>query len=319
MKKLLKLFLILVLIAVICAATFYTYISIDGIPKYPELVKDPGITIQGDSLMIANGERLASMLCVECHMNRVTNILSGEHMPDAAAFGNIYSANITQDRENGIGNWTDGQLIYFLRTGVKPNGNYAPPYMPKFAHMSDDDLYNVIAWLHSDDPRVKATTTPTIKPEPNFLAKFLSHVAFKPLPYPDKKIVAPDTADHVAYGKYVVQGKIECFACHSASFKTMNILEPEKSEGYMAGGNPIPDADGKIIFSANLTPDEETGIGNWTEAQFINALKYGLRPDATVNRYPMVPYTRMTDYEAKCVYAYLKTLAPVKNPIARNF
>jgi hypothetical protein len=184
--------------------------------------------------------------------------------------------------------------------------------------MSDYDLHSVIAWLRSDDARLNATVVATIKSETNFLAKFLCHVAFIPLPFPEKEIIAPVTADHVAYGKYVVQGKIECFACHSATFKTMNILEPEKSEGYMAGGNPIPDADGKIVFRANLTPDSETGVGKWTEDEFVKALKYGMRHNGTTNRYPMVTYSRITDYEARCVFAYLKTLPPVKNPIKRT-
>jgi len=318
MKKILKILAILIVIVIVIIGAFALYINIDGIPKYPKLVKDPGITVHGDSAMLVNGERLASMLCVECHLNRETNVVSGQYMPDVATFGKAYSANITQDKQYGIGSWTDGQLIYFLRTGVKPNSHYAPPWMPKFVHMSDYDLQSVITWLHSDDPRLKASHEATVPSQPNFLAKFLAHVAFKPLPYPDHAITSPDTADHVAYGKYIVQGKIECWACHSASFKTLNIMEPDKTPGYMAGGNPIPDQEAKIVFSANLTPDDSTGIGSWTEEQFVKALKFGQRPDGTTNRYPMVPYSRMTDSEAKDIFAYLKTLAPVKNKIERN-
>jgi hypothetical protein len=258
------------------------------------------------------------MLCVQCHLNPEDNLLTGTHLPDVASFGDIYSANITKDPQYGIGSWTDGQLIYFLRTGVKPSGQWAPPYMPKFVHMSDYDLQSVIAWLRSDDPRIKASNQPSTASKPDFLAKFLSLVAFKPVPYPDHPITAPDSNDLAAYGEYIVTGKIECWACHSASFKTLNIEEPTKTPGYMAGGNSIPDRQGKIVVSANLTPDEATGIGTWTEDQFIKALKFGIRPDGTTNRYPMVPYTRMTDHECQCIFAYLKTLPPVHNQIQRN-
>jgi len=319
MKKILKILGVLILIAVVVIGAIALYIDISGIPKYPELVKDPGITVKGDSAMLMNGERLASMLCVQCHLNKETNMLTGQYLPDIAQFGKAYSANITQDKEHGIGNWTDGQIVYLLRTGVKKNGDYAPPWMPKFVHMSDYDMQSVIWWLHSSDPRVQPSQVATIKPEPNFLAKFLTHVAFKPLPYPDHPINAPDTNDHVAYGKYIVQGKIECWACHSASFKTLNPLEPEKTPGYMAGGNPIPNEQGKIIYSANLTPDDSTGIGNWGEMDFIKALRYGIRPDGTTNRYPMVPYSRMYDWEARDIFAYLKSLPPVSNKVHRTF
>ena len=318
MKKILKYLGILIAIVVLGAGAFALYINIDGIPTYPKLVKDPGITLKGDSAMLEIGERLASMLCGQCHLNRETGVLTGQYMPDVAQFGKTYSANITQDKTYGIGARTDGEILYLLRTGVKWNGDYLPPWMPKFVHMSDYDLQSVIWWLRSDDPRLKATPEAATKSQPNFLAKFLTHVAFKPLPYPDLEITAPDTSDHVAYGKYIVQGKIECWACHSASFKTLNIMEPGKTPGYMAGGNPIPNEEGKIIYSANLTPDDSTGIGKWSEEEFVKALRFGMRPDGTTNRYPMVPYSRMYDWEARAIFAYLKSLPPVHNPIQRT-
>jgi hypothetical protein len=304
MRKLLKITGILLVVIVILVLGFVSFIEIRGIPSYPQLVKDPGISVPHDSAMIVNGERLASMLCAECHLNQQDHLLTGAPMPDAGAFGDIYSANITQDKQYGIGGWTDGQLLYFLRTGVKPGGQFAPPYMPKFVHMSDYDLESVVAWLRSDDARLKASNQPSTPPKPDFLGKFLCFVAFKPVPYPDHTIHAPDSNDLVAYGKYIVTGKIECWTCHSASFKT--------------GGNPIPDRQGNIVYSANLTPDPQTGIGSWTEDQFAKALKYGIRPDGTTNRYPMVPYTRMTDHECQCIFAYLNSLTPVHNEVKRN-
>lgn len=318
MKKLITYIGIIILILALGAGAFALYIEIDGIPSYPKLVRDPGITVSGDSAMLRNGERLGSLLCAQCHMNPETNVLTGQYMADIAQFGKVYSANITQDKTHGIGGWTDGELIYLLRTGVKKNGDYLPPWMPKFVHLSDYDLHSIIWWLRSDDARLKATPVAATKSVPNFLAKFLTHAAFKPLPYPEQPIVAPDSNDAVAYGKYIVQGKIECWTCHSASFKTLNILEPQKSPGYMAGGNAIPDMEGKIIYSANLTPDDETGIGRWKEEEFVKALRFGIRPDGTTNRYPMAPYTRMTELEAKAIFAYLKSLPPVHNPIQRT-
>jgi len=150
------------------------------------------------------------------------------------------------------------------------------------------------------------------------MTKFLCTVAFKPLTYPDKPTFAPDTSNHVALGKYLATAKIECFACNSGSFRTMNIEVPEKSEGYMAGGNPIPGHGGMLITSANLTPNKKTGIGSWTADQFVRAVKYGNRPDGTSNREPMPPFANMTDQEAHAVFAYLNTLPPVSNKVERT-
>src|SRR6478672_6353354 len=107
MKKILKIIGIILLVIVVAIGAFALYINVDGIPKYPKLVKDPGITVKGDSAMLMNGERLASMLCVNCHLNAETNVLTGDFLPDQAGFGKIHSANITQDQTYGIGKWTD--------------------------------------------------------------------------------------------------------------------------------------------------------------------------------------------------------------------
>jgi hypothetical protein len=316
MKLLLRIIGFLVLLVIVGALGFFLFIEIRGIPKFE--AKVPDVKIKPDSAMVANGGRLAKMLCKECHYNPATGKLSGAFMPDAASFGKIWSRNITQDKENGIGDWSDGQIMYLLRTGIKRDGNYAPPYMVKLVHMSDYDVKSIISWLHSNDPLVQPASNPDTTSQPNFLAKFLCFVAFKPVPYPTEEIKGPDTTNMVEYGKYVVNGKIECWACHSKSFSAMNIEQPTLTEGYMGGGNPIPDIHGNTVISANLTPDLETGIGNWTEEQFIKAVKFGIRPDGSTNRYPMTPFTLMTDYEAKCILAYLKTLKPIKNKIERN-
>jgi hypothetical protein len=54
------------------------------------------------------------MLYVECQLNKETNVVSGQCMPDVATFGKAFSANITQYKKNGIGNWTYGQILYLL-------------------------------------------------------------------------------------------------------------------------------------------------------------------------------------------------------------
>jgi cytochrome c1 len=72
------------------------------------------------------------------------------------------------------------------------------------------------------------------------------------------------------------------------------------------------------MYSRNLTMDEETGLGSWTEAQFVTALKHGQLPNGQpALRQPMAPYSSLTDSEAKAIFAYLKTVPKIKNKVER--
>src|SRR5262245_20225661 len=153
------------------------------------------------------------MLCVACHMDTDTGKLSGHRMPDLPPqFGAAFSGNITQDRETGIGAWTDGEIAYLLRTGIKRDGSYAPPWMVKLPNLADEDLKDIIAFLRSDDPLVAPVRHATPPSEPSFLTKFLSRVAFKPLPWPEQPIARPDPGDPVAVGRYLVNAHAQCFS-----------------------------------------------------------------------------------------------------------
>lgn len=313
MKRIFKILGILIGLGVLILAGGATYIQVTGIPTYK--VDPPDLKVTADSLMIVEGKRLATMVCSKCHMAS-TGRLEGHAMIDLPAqFGKAWTANITRDTKYGAGRYTDGELAYFLRTGIKRDGNYAPPWMPKFPHLSDYDLHSVIAYLRSDAPELDPVAKAQPPCQPSFLAKFLSHVAFKPLPFPEKPVLAPPTTDKVAYGKYLCTAKVECFSCHSPSFETTNIMEPEKTPGYFSGGNAMPNLEGEIILTRNLTPDKETGLGNWTEEQFIKAVRFGQRDNKPALRYPMEPFPPLTDEEASAIWAYLQTIPPVSHDI----
>jgi cytochrome c2 len=253
LKKLLKRGAIALSVAIAAALALALYVQADGVPRYDRPVPDTR-TVVVTPERVAQGARLASLLCAGCHENQETHRFTGKHMSDLPAeLGVAYSKNITQHPTKGIGRWTDGELRYFLRTGVRPDGQYVPPYMIKLPHTSDEDLDAIIAFLRSDDPRIASADVDAVgTTKPSFLVKALSHVAFKPLPYPKNAVVAPPKSDAVGYGRYLVF-TLDCYGCHSADFKTMNVLEPEKTPGFMAGGNSFPIAGGKLMFSANAT------------------------------------------------------------------
>ncbi|MGY4623830.1 c-type cytochrome [Bradyrhizobium sp. USDA 4486] len=113
---------------------------------------------------------------------------------------------------------------------------------------------------------------------------------------------AEPSPELIAYGKALVEAG-GCAGCHTA--------DPARP---FAGGKRIDTAFG-AVYAPNLTPDRDSGIGAWADADFTRALRYGIAPDGS-NYYPAFPYsyfTRMTKDDTLAIRAYLGTLAPVAN------
>ena len=294
---------------VLLAAAAAAYIHFAGIPSYtPQRVVFP-VDITPER--VARGKRTAQMLCANCHLDPATGALTGHAMTDAPGkFGSISSLNITQDREYGIGDWTDGEIAYLLRTGIARDGRYTPPWMIKLPLLADEDLKDVIAFLRSDDPLVRPMKVPDRAPVPSFFTKLLTRVAFKPLPYPDRPIVAPHPSDRVAFGRYQMVARLDCYSCHSRDFAKQDPLVPENSLGFFGGGIRMTDRGHRPVYTANLTP-HATGLGNWTEEQFRRVLRMGLLPDGRPVRSPMAPKPELTDDEIGAMWAYLRTVPPI--------
>jgi mono/diheme cytochrome c family protein len=319
MKKIFKGLVYLLLGVIWLIIGFVSFLEIRGIPKYAAPSDIPTLKIEVTPERVAEGAKIAEVQCNFCHRS-AEGRLSGRFISDLPpGFGEIHSANITQSKEHGIGNWTDGEIMYFLRTGVRKNGQYAPIYMPKYVHMSDEDMKCVIAFLHSDQPMVQASEIPTVKPKPSFLVKFLSFVAWKPMLYPASPIMQPDTNNVKDYGRYLVLGRYECWSCHSADFKTLNFMDPEKTEGFCQGGNLMYNLEGKKILTANITQDKKTGIGTWMEGDLIRALHKSKNKAGHSLRYPMMPYTALTDAEVHAIWQYLLTVPAKCNEVDRQW
>ncbi|SFE76803.1 c-type cytochrome [Thermoflexibacter ruber] len=316
MKKIIKFVAYFVGSLLLAFVGLLAYVALRGIPSYtPEPVN---LKVEITPERVAHGAKLSSVLCGVCHGND-KNILAGKLLVDIPKeFGTIYAANITQHPQTGIGKWTDGEIARLLRTGVRPDGQYIPNYMPKFVNMSDEDLASIIAYLRSDLPAVQAYDLKQTQSTPSFLVKLLCNFVMKPNPMPQQPIIQPDTTDIVRLGRYLVAGRYDCYPCHSADFTKINEVEPEKSLGYLGGGNMLYNLEGKEMYTANITMDEETGIGTWTEEEFVNTLRYGKRKDGTLLKYPMLPYPVMTETEAKAIFAYLKTVPKIKNQVKKN-
>lgn len=120
----------------------------------------------------------------------------------------------------------------------------------------------------------------------------------------------PDEQDftQIERGRYLaILG--DCAACHTV---------PGSGKAF-AGGRPIETPFGTLL-SPNITPDAETGIGAWSEAEFVNSLRKGTGRNGTAI-YPAMPYvymTKLTTQDALAIRAYLNTIEPVRNAVTSN-
>ncbi|GAB3224651.1 hypothetical protein GCM10027346_05040 [Hymenobacter seoulensis] len=311
MKRGLKIVGVVVAVLLLLAAGVALFIQTRGIPHYDVPALTPR-TVASTPSRVELGEKLVLSTCADCHLNRETQSLSGHELLDIPPeFGRVYAANITQDPNHGIGRWTDAQLVTLLRTGIGPDGRYRV-VMPSFALMSDEDVNSVIAFLRSDNALVKPNATPSKEQEPSFLLKALTNSVMKPTPMPATEVKAPTAENAVAYGRYLVVGRYKCYDCHSKDFKTNNPMEPEKSEGYLGGGNRMLNLEKQEVVTRNITGDPETGIGNWTEEQFARSVKFGMSPKGPL-AYPMPKYSTLSDDEVHAIFAYLQSVPKIKN------
>jgi mono/diheme cytochrome c family protein len=313
MKKILKwsgYALLGIISLLLCVAA---YIQFAPFPIYE--VKAPDLKITADSTRVAEGRRIVLTECVHCHRG-TDGRLSGDLWSNEPSLGKIWSANLTQHPTAGIGSYTDGELAHLMRTGIKRTGRFAGPFM-QFPLMSDEDLASIIVFLRSAAPEVQPSERRQPPSELTFLGKMWLKILVKPLPYPKNPIVAPPTTDKMAYGRYLATAKWSCFQCHSAGFESNNDVEPEKSKGYFGGGNAIADKENIPVLSANISPDKETGIGAWTEAQFGEAVRFGKRPDGKALSHLMPPFSSLTDAEVSALWAYLQTVPPIQNQVQR--
>lgn len=250
----------------------------------------------------ASAEKLAwaekyVMYCAGCHSPNEQLPLAGRDFlaPDPNAgggspppIGNLYARNLTPGGE--LKDWSDGEIIRAIREGVHKSGR-SLIVMPSsiFHNLSDEDAQAIVAYLRSQ---------PAVTPDapPNSLNAL--GAVFLGMLYPEAQTVQPHIAQPVVapprgvtaeWGKYTanISG---CNDCHGANFA-----------GGKAGGPPP---------GPNLT----TLVPNWSEADFVKALRTGVDPKGNKIADEM-PWKQISafasDEDLRALYAYLHALPPL--------
>jgi mono/diheme cytochrome c family protein len=289
MKWLLKWILRLVILIVLAVAALvgYVYYASGREMAKTYTVTVLPLTIPTDAASLTRGQYLVEhvSMCVECHGKD----LGGMVVQDNAAFGKLVSANLTRGR-GGIGaTYTDADFVRTLMHGVRPDGR-SVTFMPSADyHFTEADLGAIIAYVKSVPPVDREPPAMSVGPMARALGLFVdfplapasridhANVAFARLDNP---------SDPVATGNYLVS-TAGCRGCHG----------PE----LLGGSGPPPGG-------ANITP---VGIGEWSEKDFLTALREHKRPSGTTIDDAMPrAYGQMAEDDLHKIFLYLKTVPP---------
>ena len=230
--------------------------------------------------------------------------------------GTVYSTNITQEKETGLGAWSDQQIYDAMVKGIRRDGSRILPVMPyeKYSGMAQDDMKALVAYLRTLKPVKKET--PPLKSSIPF-ARSIGTPLFLTF---FGNFASPPAQAHrsgVERGRYLVDHVSLCGDCHTPR---NSIGVPIRSL-YLAGANKKIGLLGQEV--PNITPDKETGIGDWKREDLVELLNSGTKPDLDNVQglmYEVIQgtphgYKDMKKEDALAIADYLKSVPAIKNKI----
>jgi mono/diheme cytochrome c family protein len=231
-------------------------------------------------------------------------------------FGKVFGTNITQDKETGLGEWSDQQIHDAMRTGIRRDGSRLLPVMPYEAYsgIAQQDLKALISYMRTLKPVKKSTSElktwlPLVRQVAAPLyAKVFAHFSNSPAQAPHAG---------VERGRYLANHVSICGDCHTPR-NSIGILNRSL---YLAGASAKNGPLGEEV--PNITPDKETGIGDWKREDIAELLITGTKPDFDNVQglmYEVIQgtphgYKDMKREDALAIADYLKSIPPIKNKI----
>ncbi|GJD72651.1 c-type cytochrome [Methylobacterium goesingense] len=257
-----------------------------------------------DADLIKRGEYLATAGdCVACHTAPGGKPFAGNYVLNTP-IGKIRTPNLTPDKETGLGNWSADDFYRAFHEGITKDGSYLYPAFPFawYTKVTRADADAIFAYLKSL-PAVHEPRKDSEIPFPfnirtaliTWRTAFFTAGEFQP---------DPQASAEVNRGGYLVEGLGHCGMCHNAN----KIVGNSGLAGKLGGGV----IDG--WYAPNITPDDHTGIGAWSDDQVVTYLKTGAAPGNLpgVAAGPMrqtieESLSKMTDADLKAMVAYLRT------------
>jgi len=313
-----KIIFIVLGIAVLGTAWFFFRFTV----LLPRDIPVPEITLPSSPAEIERGRYLAShvAVCMDCHSRRNWSYFSGPITPgtlgkggevfdeDTGLPGLIISKNITP---HNLGDWSDGELFRAITGGLQNDGDALFPLMPYDAYrtMDERDVLAIIAYLR--------TLEPIENDVPDHRLNFPLNLIVNSIPR-EAELRTVNREDPVEYGEYLSK-LAGCTWCHTPINATQQLI-PEQS---LAGGHEF--FMGRfVVRAANISPDPDSGIGNWSLEQFIAKFReyqgqagrtIPLGEDGFNTLMPWTMYADMTDEDLGAIYAFLMQSEPRRNGV----
>ena len=276
----------------------------------------PAVGAANAAALSARGEYVARdvSVCGQCHAadakRDIDGPLSGGREFRNWRIGTVRAANLTPDPATGLGAWSAAEIVRALRNGERKDGRLLAPIMPYewYHRMSDDDALAVAVYLQGQ-PAVRNE----VRQSPNLLFRMARGLLLRPKP--EITAAAPPRGATAEYGGYLAQHVGLCADCHTPR-KGLRSL-PDRSRLFAGMKDPPKEFPSNPW---NLTPDEETGIGRWSEDDFLRTMRTGVNPSG-ISLHPFMPWQqtrRMSDDDLRAIYRFLRTLPPIRNEVPRR-
>lgn len=242
------------------------------------------------------------LTCGNCHTPRgpggtydmARQLSGGPQTWDEDTF-KVKGANITPDRETGIGKWSGDDIRRAMLTGIRPDGRQIAPMMPYgyYKVFTTADIDAVVAYLKSVTAVSNSVEAPIYK----------AALQVSTPPQADRSMSDTDLLDPVKRGFYLVTIG-HCMECHTPLAKG----QPDFAR--LGGGGQTFQGPFGISVSRNITSHPVAGIGQWSDSQIKAAITQGVRKDGSKLKPPMAfsSYARMTEQDLNAIVAYLRTV-----------